>query len=343
MPTENDTPLTNDSGETQAVHPMPMCDPHFHMWDIPRRPNPNLGEAAAERLPTYLASDYARDLGELPAPLQRVSRVHVETIVGQMEGGFALDSVDETRWVCAQLEPTAAECPFAVVAYMHLARDPAESERLLQQHIEVSGGRLRGVRMLLNPHPDNADLTWPQVESGEFLRSGLWRQGLALLERHNLAFDLSCNPHQIADAVQVLGDFPALRVIVNHLGFLHDGEDETHERLWREGMGALAGLPNIYVKLSMLWFARDGYHQDAAKEAKVRELVGEVIDLFGCDRCMFASNYPVDKFMGIGIGALYGKFLQWSADRSDADRAALFHDTAMRAYGAFGWGGTSVK
>jgi predicted TIM-barrel fold metal-dependent hydrolase len=321
-----------ESKENQSETPIPLCDPHFHMWDLPRRPNPNLGPDTAAHLPTYLALDYARDMGELPAPLKLVSGVHVETLVGQMEGGFPLDTVDETRWVCAELEPTAAERQFGVVAYVHLARDTAAAERVIQQHIETSGGRLRGVRMILNHHPDNPDLTWPQVESGALLRSPILRQGLALLERHNLSFDLSCNPHQVADAVEVLRDFPALRVVVNHLGFLHDGEDEAHERLWRDGMGALAALPNIYMKLSMPWFARDGFHRDAKKEAKVRDLVLELIATFGCDRCMFASNYPVDKIKDISIADLYSKFLQWSAERSDAERAALFHDTATRAY-----------
>ncbi len=86
----------------------PLYDPHFHMWDIPTRPNPNLGPVAAERLPTYLAADYARDMATLPQPLKLVAALHVETTVGQMEGGFAIDTVDETRWVRDQLEPDVA-------------------------------------------------------------------------------------------------------------------------------------------------------------------------------------------------------------------------------------------
>ena len=309
-----------------------VCDPHFHMWDLPNRPNSNLGAAVEQNLPTYLASDYIRDMDQLPAPLQLVSGIHVETIVGQMEGGAPLDTVDETRWVCSQLKPAMQDRPFAVVAYVHLAQNGTTREHILQEHIEVSGARLRGVRMILNHHPDNPELTWPQVESGEFLRNNLFREGIALLERSNLTFDLSCHPHQVADAVNVLSAYSSLRVVVNHLGFLHDGEDIAHEDLWRKSMLALAAVPNIYMKLSMLWFARSAFHQDAEKEAKVRDLVREVIDIFGCDRCMFASNYPVDKIQDIDIPTLYGKFLHWTTDLSDSERAALFHDTAVRAY-----------
>ena len=186
--------------------------------------------------------------------------------------------------------------------------------------------------MILNHHSENMDLTWPQVEHGEFLRSSIMGEGMALLEKHNLAFDLSCNPHQVADAVTLLKQFPALPVVVNHLGFFHDGEQDTHEELWREGIRAMAALPNIFMKLSMLWFGRDGYHLEAEKEVKIRSLVREVIDAFGCERCMFASNYPVDKVKAIDIPTLYGKFLDWSADLSRAECAELFHHTAVRAY-----------
>ncbi len=315
-----------------TTHTLPICDPHFHMWDLPNRPNPNLGAAVEQNLPTYLAADYLRDITQMPTPLQLVSALHVETIVGQMEGGAPLDTVDESRWVCSQLDPVMQDRPFGVVAYLHLAQDAATRERILQQHVEASNARLRGVRMILNHHPDNTELTWPQVEHGDFLRSNDFREGIALLERSNLSFDLSCHPHQVADAVDVIANYSSLRVVVNHLGFLHDGEDQAHEDLWRKSMLSLAAVPNIYIKLSMLWFARSGFLQDADKEAKVRDLVREVIDLFGCERCMFASNYPVDKVQDIDIKTLYGKFLEWSADLSDGERAALFHDTAVRAY-----------
>lgn len=308
--------------------PILLCDPHFHLWDLAERPNPNLGAV----MPAYRAADYARDMRELPPELQRVSGVHVETVVGQVAGGVSVDTVEETRWVRDQLEPTTAEQPFGMVAYVHLERDITAAERTIEQHLEAAGGRLRGVRMILNHHSDNPDLTWPQVEAG-VLQSSRFRTGLALLERHNLAFDLSCNPHQVADAVAVFRDFPNLRVVANHLGFLHDGEDQAHEALWREGMAALAALPNVYMKLSMAWFARDAFHQDAAKEAKIAAVVHELIERFGCGRCMFASNYPVDKLRGISIGYLYAKFLEWSTGFSRDERRVLFHDAALSAYG----------
>jgi predicted TIM-barrel fold metal-dependent hydrolase len=311
---------------------LPVCDPHFHLWNNKERLNLNLGESVQKNLPIYIAKDYAQDMDTLPAPLKRVSGVHVETVVGQMEGGFPLDTVEETTWVCKQLAPTESQYPFAIVGHVHLAKDIAYSNDLLQQHIEASNGRFRGVRMILNHHPQNPALTWPQVEHGNFLLNPIFAESIALLGQKSLSFDLQCNPHQIQDAVKVFQKHPETRIIVNHLGLLPDGADETTEQLWHEGMKSLSDLPNVYMKLSMLFFAQHGYHQDTNKENKIKNMVREVIDLFGTNRCMFASNYPVDKLQGVNINILYSLFLKWTEDFSHTERTALFHDTAVHAY-----------
>jgi len=316
----------------RAVSPIPLCDPHFHLWDLRARPNPNLGKVDGHPLPSYLASDYLRDVATIPSDLRLMSSVHVETIVGQAPGGAQLDSVSETEWVCGQMSPSEVDRPFFIVAFLHLARSATERERELEAHMAAAAGRLRGVRMILNHHDHNPELTWPQVAHGAFLGDRSFRDGLGLLQRHGFSFDLSCNPHQVGAAVRLLRDFPDLPVVVNHLGFLHEGEDKAHESLWREGIHALAGLPSVSMKLSMLWFGCAAYNLDEKKEQRVRARVLEVIDVFGCDRCMFASNYPVDKFNGISLAQLYEMYLSWTDGFSDTERSALFHDTAVRSY-----------
>jgi len=311
---------------------MKVCDPHFHLWNIHERPNPNLGEGVNKSLPVYEAGDYVRDMRNLPVPLNLTSGVHVETVVGQMLGGFPLETVEETTWLCHQLSPGEASFPFGIVGYVHLARDTAESERMLVKHQEAAEGRFRGVRMILNHHPDDPDLTWPQVEHGDFLQSSIFQEGISLLGEKGLSFDLQCNPHQLEDSAVVFNKYPQTQVILNHLGLMHDGEDEAHDQIWRNGMRALASVPNVYVKLSMLWFARNNYHHNVIEEAKIKNMVHEIIDLFGVDRCMFASNYPVEMVQGISIETLYGKFLSWTGSMSETERSALFHDTATRVY-----------
>ena len=117
---------------------MKVGDPHFHLWNIHERPNPNLGEGVNKSLPVNEVGDYARDMRNLPVPLNLTSGVHVETVVGQMLGGFPLETVEETTWLCNQLSPSEASFPFGIVGYVHLARDTAESERMLVKHQEAA-------------------------------------------------------------------------------------------------------------------------------------------------------------------------------------------------------------
>ena len=311
---------------------MRIIDPHFHLWDLGVRPNPNLGPDVERDLPVYHAGDYLRDMGQLPAPLELEASVHVETVVGQMEGGFAVDEVAETRFVCDQMAPTGH--PFGIVAYAHLARGVRHTERVLDRHLAEAGERLRGVRMILNHHPGDPALTWPQVERGDFLNDSVFRESLALLGERGLSFDLQCNPHQLADAASAFADHPDTPVVVGHLASFYGGAeaDAGYERTWREGLESMAALPQASIKLSMVFFCAPDYHRDPAQEAKARDLVRQAIDIFGAGRCMFASNYPVDGVQGIDVPTLYGRFLDWTADLPPADRACLFHDTAARVY-----------
>ena len=309
---------------------MRHIDPHFHLWDLGERPNPNLGPDVERDLPVYHAADYLRDMGRLPPSLELAASVHVETVVGQMEGGFPLDEVAETRFVRDQMEPTGR--PFAIVAYAHLARDPRHTEQVLDRHLAAAGERLRGVRMILNHHPGDPALTWPQVERGDFLGDPVFRESLALLGERGLSFDLQCNPHQLAGAAAAFADCPGTPVVIGHLASFHDSGDPGYERMWREGLAQMAALPHVSMKLSMVFFCAPGYHQDASQEARAKDLVRQAIEIFGAGRCMFASNYPVDGVQGIDVPTLYGRFLDWTADLPPADRASLFYDTAARVY-----------
>ncbi|MBT3343845.1 MAG: amidohydrolase family protein [Gemmatimonadetes bacterium] len=309
---------------------MRLCDPHFHLWNVHERPNPNLGGAVEEQQPVYLPADYLGDMARLPEPLQLASSVHVETVVGQAPGGAVIDTVGETRFVCEQMEPTGH--PMGIVAYVHLARSAEETGKVLDDHAAAAGGRLRGVRMILNHHPDNPDLTWPQVEHGDFLRDPVFAESLQLMGERGLSFDLQCNPHQLMDAAATFGAHPTTPVIIDHLASFHDGEDDAYADMWREGLRAVAELPHVHLKLSMLFFGAGAYHSDATREAKARDLVLEAIEIFGADRCMFASNYPVDRIQGFDVPTLYGQFLDWTKNLSEVDRAALFHDSAARVY-----------
>lgn len=159
--------------------------------------------------------------------------------------------------------------------------------------------------------------------------------------KHGLSFDLHVNWFQLQQAAKFLASRPALpRIVLNHLGCLKLGSgdaatDASRIAEWREGMRALAAIANadIFVKLSGLEYVLGGWVGDIAKRQVIRGLVRETIELFGADRVMFASNYPVEGYQGrYTLRQLYAAQHDLVADMSVEERRAMFHDNAVRAY-----------
>lgn len=281
--------------------PLPIIDPHFHVWNVHAHPNPTLGELG-ERLPVYSLLDYERDAGVGVA-----GYVHIETVVGQATSPPAgLDPVDETRAVLRQAAAEGRERQLKIVAFVKLSEMP-QAEAVLAAHQAVAGDALVGVRMILNHSKEDEALTWPMVERGDYLTGGVpgFQEGFALLAQHGLSFDLQANWFQLKDAAAFLQQhgFQDMVVILDHMGCLKltgtdEAEDAKRVAEWRAGMQALASLPNVQVKLSMLEYVRQGWMDPASvAHGVVKGLVRETIGLFGPARCMFASNFPVDKLL----------------------------------------------
>jgi len=133
--------------------------------------------------------------------------------------------------------------------------------------------------------------------------------------------------------------------VIDHLGKPRhlDGSAEDAPKLaeWRAGMAKMAALPQVCVKLSMLGYSVPGWHADANKEALLKALVLEVIDMFGASRCMFASNYHVNAQVSDSDGKcgtgpemieLYDRFEAWIEHMPDEEKARLFAGTAEDFY-----------
>ena len=155
----------------------------------------------------------------------------------------------------------------------------------------------------------------------DYLKSPKFHSGLALLEKHNLSFDLQCAPFQLVEsAASLFAMYPRLKVYIDHLGkprrllgedLLDDGvvinpnivPDEQELQLWRTGMKAMAALPNVYVKLSMMGYVIPGWIRTKERQAVLKSLVRETIDMFGAHRCMVAWNRHVNAAVSDGDGA----------------------------------------
>jgi predicted TIM-barrel fold metal-dependent hydrolase len=131
---------------------------------------------------------------------------------------------------------------------------------------------------------------------------------------------------------------------MNHLGGLNRtgpfaGHDEEVMSAWRNGMAELAKCPNVFLKLGGIgmprfgfdWHTRDKPIGSEELAGSMAPLMSYVIERFGSGRCMFESNFPVDK-VSFSHHVLFNAFKRFSKDYSSAERAALFHDTAVRTY-----------
>jgi predicted TIM-barrel fold metal-dependent hydrolase len=152
-----------------------------------------------------------------------------------------------------------------------------------------------------------------------------WRAGFRYLARHGLSFDLQTPWWHLGEAVALAGAFPGILIVLNHTGLPADRSPEGL-RAWRVAMGRLAGAPNVAVKISGLGIPGQPWTPESNREVVLR-----TIDLFGIDRAMFASNFPVDRLVAT-FDAIYGGFKAIVEDFSLADQRQLFHDNAVRLY-----------
>jgi predicted TIM-barrel fold metal-dependent hydrolase len=293
----------------------PIVDAHQHFWDLEHNYLPWLcdqppipfryGDYNALRR-SYLPDDYRRD----SASQNVVKTVHVET-----EWDPA-DPVGETRWLQTVIE--ASGLPHAVVAQARLDRNDVEA--VLESHCAFP--QVRGIR-----HKPRAAETADRAERGAPGSMGdpKWRRGYALLARHGLSFDLQTPWWHLAEAADLARDFPDTLIILNHTGLPAD-RSEAGLSGWCHALHTLAALPNVACKISGL-----GQPGQAWTVERNRRVVIDTIEIFGVERCMFASNFPVDRLIADFDTILEG-FKTIVAGFGAAEQAALFYDNAVRFY-----------
>jgi predicted TIM-barrel fold metal-dependent hydrolase len=294
---------------------MQIIDAHQHFWDLDRNYLPWLrdeppisfryGDYAALKR-NYLPSDYRRDSGRFDV----VGSVFVETEWDPR------DPLGEVRWV----ESVRREhgLPTVMVAQAWLdRRDVADV-----LHAHGQSPLVRGIRHKPRaaPSPDRVELRAPGSMGDE-----AFRRGYALLAPNGLSYDLQTPWWHLREARDLADAFPDTQLILNHTGLPAD-RSETGLGGWRNAMQTLAGAPNAAVKISGLGQAGRPWSADDN-----RAIVLDTIEIFGTDRAMFASNFPVDSLVG-SFETIFGGFDEITAGFGDSERAGLFRDNARRIY-----------
>jgi L-fuconolactonase len=234
--------------------------------------------------------------GEFPAS---AGHVHVSAVSSPQH------VLDETRWL-NQLR-TATGLPTAIIGTIDPAADPATTEKSLLAQAESPA--FRGIRVFTGLDPQ-ADTT---------------RELFHLLAAHGWIFDLITRPAEIAAYLPALTASPNTAFVLEHAGWPDGpGPDQFHH--WRQAITPLAVLPNVDCKISGLGMALHTTDPD-----QLRPWIETCIELFGIDRCLFGSNFPVDSIAGTYTD-LMDAYCDITSPLSPEDQHKLFADNARRRY-----------
>ena len=288
-----------------------IIDAHHHLWDLdhgyayPWLQDKPAGEGMLGDLSsiarTHLPADYFADAANYDV----VKTVHIEAV--------PIDPLAETRWLLALGE----RIPNGLVGFAAL-NDPTVEKRLAEQ---AAFPAIRGVRQIVNWHKDPRFSFTPS----DLLADSAWQAGYGLLKKYRLSFDLQLYPGQMAEAYDLARRHPETLIVINHTGMPID-RDPENLALWRQGMQKLATADNVVAKISGLGMVEHDWSTDS-----IRPFVLGTIDAFGSERCMFGSNWPVDKLYS-SFDTLYGAFESIVSDFTSAEQDRLFRANAERWY-----------
>ena len=312
---------------------LPIIDTHHHLWERPDH--------------RYLLHELLADLG---TGHNVVATVFLECHAMYRAGGpVEMRPVGETEFVAgiAAMSESGLYGTTRVAAGIVGFADLTLGDRVepvLEAQIRAGGGRFRGVRHSAAWDASDVIGNSAVARGPHLMKQPDFRAGLARLTALGLSLDAWVFHPQVADAIDLARAFPAANIIVGHVGGPlgygpYTGKRDEVFATWKTGITELARCPNVVMKLGgmMMRLAAYDYRTALAPPtseelaALWRPYIETCIELFGADRCMFESNFPVDK-MGIGWAALWNALKRIAAGASAEEKRALFSGTARRAY-----------
>jgi len=312
---------------------LPIIDPHHHLWDFPGS--------------RYMLDELNADTG---SGHNIRATVFVEcTAMYRAEGPEHLKFVGETEFVNGIAAQSASglygemRACAGIVGRADLAMGDAVDE-VLVAHVAAAPARFRGIRHATafddspEVHPSHTNPTKGLMDTAKF------RAGFVHLAKRDLSFDAWVYHHQIPEVTALARAFPETTIILDHFGGplgigRHAGKRPEIFAQWMSDIVELSECPNVVAKIGGINMAVNGFdwHKRAMPPTS-DELVAatgdyylHTIDAFGPDRCMFESNFPVDK-LSCSYPVLWNAFKKIAKGFSAEEKQALFHDTAKRVY-----------
>ncbi|MFA5315908.1 MAG: amidohydrolase family protein [Dehalococcoidales bacterium] len=294
---------------------LPICDAHHHLWD---RPNDR-----------YLVREFLRDTGSGHNIVKTVF-VGCKTMYRQ-DGPVEMRPVGETEFIeritakNLSSQQGTIQVAAGIIGFADLTLGMA-IEPVLEAHITAGKGRFLGIRMV-----------------GKWKTNPKWREGFACLGKYGLNFD-AFNIGTFAEVAELAGAFPATTIILNHIGGVlgigpFSSERDDMIAKWRHGISLLPEHPNIFIKLGGLGMASFGFgwaeRTTKPNSIEIARTIApyylECIEKFGTKRCMFESNFPVDR-ISYSYNSIWNAFKLIVKDFSPDEQSDLLHNTAVRAY-----------
>ena len=311
---------------------LPICDPHHHLWE---RPGNN-----------YMLGDLLRDLR---SGHNIVSTVFLEcSSMYRTDGPEHMKPLGETEFVASVAEEAAARSDVhtninaAIASHADLTLGESVAE-VLEAHIELGKGRFRGIRHGTSHDPSPIIPAYRDQGSGVMM-TPKFREGFAQLRRLDLTFDAWLFHPQLGELADLARSFPDVTIILDHIGAPlgvgpYEGRRSEVMEIWKRSIAEVAQNENVFVKVGGCgmpnygngWHERDTPPGSVELAESTAPYYLHVIEQFGVERCMFESNFPVDK-ASYSYNVMWNSFKRIVADFSDSEKAALFHDTATKAY-----------
>ena len=309
-----------------------ICDAHHHLWDFPGS--------------CYLLPEFAADIGD---GHRVVSSVFMEcTSMYRATGPTSMAPVGETEFVQGVAAMSAsghygkAQVAAGIVGFADLNLGGSVRD-VLDAHLTASPNRFRGIRHATSWH-DHPDIRVAHTKPTKGLsETKMFREGFEVLGELGLSFDAWCYFEQIPEIVSLARAYPDTTIVVDHFaGPLGIGPYTDLNEVyltWQKLMAPFETLDNVHFKLGGINMKLNGYawHKQSQPPGS-DELVAATghyykhcIDNFGAERCMFESNFPVDK-VSCSYHVLFNAFKKIAAGYSSEERQMLFHDTATKVY-----------
>lgn len=293
--------------------PIRIVDAHIHLWDLSTGLYPHFKEPSdsfigntAEIARSYLLPEL---LAEGGAEVILEKAVHVEA--------FPTDRVEETRALQSLADGAGEGKPQALVVNVDLAADDAEAQIIDQKRFTNT----RGIRQVLNLHKNAAY----SYGAPDHLANPAWMRNFDLLRSHDLTFDMQIYPHQMVRCAALAAKNPDVGIILNHAGMFVDRTPDGW-KVWKDGLRTMAAQSNITVKIGGLGMFDHNWTIES-----FRPYIYEVLEAFGPDRSMLASNFPVDKLFATYVQH-WQVFAEIIAPLSKNEQALLLRETAEQVY-----------